>query len=373
MHQPQRPSRIAMVGILAVGAAIAFSSFSAVRAQRFILPDKVGTFTCKTGLGCVDATSSGKAAGVYGTSTDGNGIFGRSAATGRSGISGVELGNGDGVYALSKDTSGKYAALFAQGSESATNIFYGENTSTKASCSMDPSANLICSGTLRGNGTVTGVGVSGSASVSGIGVYGDGGIGVYGDGGIGVQAASAITALSAEVLSTSGYALFAGGGGSNSGFCTINWFGDESCSGTIMGGQDMRTRHRTSTGRHVLAYAAQSTSATIEDFGTAQMIGGVSSVHLDPTFASTIDHNRAYYVFLTPLGDTRGLYVSDKTASGFQVRETEHGHSTLGFDYRIVAHPLDSKNDRLSAAPQISRPVPAPRKPLPASAASQDH
>jgi len=40
---------------------------------------------------------------------------------------------------------------------------------------------------------------------------------------------------------------------------------------------------------------------------------------------------------LTPLGDCNGLYVADKTATGFEVRESGGGASSVGFDYRIVA------------------------------------
>ena len=101
----------------------------------------------------------------------------------------------------------------------------------------------------------------------------------------------------------------------------------------------------------MIAYGSESTSATIEDFGTARIVRGIANVQIEATFASTIDRSDSYYVFLTPLGDTRGLYVSLKTPSGFQVRETEGGHSNLGFDYRIVAHPADATNGRLPEAP----------------------
>jgi hypothetical protein len=83
------------------------------------------------------------------------------------------------------------------------------------------------------------------------------------------------------------------------------------------------------------------------------MHGGVANVSFERDFASTIDRNSPYYVFLTPLGDARGLYVSIKAPSGFQVRETEHGRSSIAFDYRIVARPLGAKNDRLPRAPAM--------------------
>ncbi len=158
------------------------------------------------------------------------------------------------------------------------------------------------------------------------------------------------------------YSLYAEG--LEGGVCSIDFNANLNCSGTIMGGQSVRTTHRTSSGRRVVAYASESTSQTIEDFGTAQMTGGLAKVQLDPSFAATIDLTRGYYVFLTPLANTRGLYVSEKVASSFTVREVENGHSRLGFDYRVVAHPLDSKSDRLPAAPAFHR-VPAPPAPPP--------
>ncbi len=113
----------------------------------------------------------------------------------------------------------------------------------------------------------------------------------------------------------------------------------------------LQSTHRNDRGERVLAYASESATATIEDVGTARMNGGVANVRFDPAFAAVMDH-RWYYVFLTPLGDTRGLYVNMKTPAGFQVRETERGRSNIEFDYRIVAHPVDASGERLPAASQ---------------------
>ena len=74
-----------------------------------------------------------------------------------------------------------------------------------------------------------------------------------------------------------------------------------------------------------------------EDFGAGQLENGIASVALDSTFAETVSGSSDYHVFLTPEGDCRGLYVSRKTASGFEVRELGGGRSTVAFDYRIVA------------------------------------
>jgi hypothetical protein len=73
---------------------------------------------------------------------------------------------------------------------------------------------------------------------------------------------------------------------------------------------------------------------------------------MDPAFSSAIDRLANYLVFITPKGDSRGLYVSHQSAAGFTVRENQGGHSTLAFDYRIVAKPFDSNQPRLPLATQ---------------------
>jgi hypothetical protein len=436
---------IVLAGTIGISLAIAISSFSVVRAQRFAPLNSV-SYSCTGGKGsaCVTGESKGKPWGLLGESPKSHGVVGISTGLGKAGVAGYSSGSGPGgygVYAESADSTGKYAALDVQGDASGTNLFYAYNSANKTLCLIDPNSNLTCHGTLAAfpsgasaNGVIgqaqNGYGVAGVSSTgdgihgethsstssavagiassgafgvygsssSGTGVYGSssGAYGVYGttssssdsavygastgaggDGiigtadGNGVVASGSHVGLSAETPSTSGYALVAQGVGSSYGYCTINYFGDEKCSGTITGGPDMLSRHQTNTGRNVLAHAAQSTSATIEDFGTARLIDGMAAVRIDSAFASTIDRSQPYYVFLTPLGDTRGLYVSAKTAAEFLVRETQHGHSTLGFDYRIVAHPVDAGNDRLAPAPPVR--VPRPQLPRPPRLPAQQH
>jgi len=446
-------NRIALAGTIGVSVAIAISSFSVVRAQRFAPLGSV-KYSCKgaKGSACVTGNSTGQSWGVLGASAQNHGILGESAGLGKAGVAGYSLATGPGgfgVYAESADTTGKYAALDAQGDNTNTSLFYAYNHANNTSCIVDPKANLICSGTMTGgqssasnaglignsggnygvygsSATSDGVhgvtsytnssasGVSGIGTGAAFGVYGtsSSGLGVYGKSSLGVgvegdssdnigvfgstlgntlgmygvtQASSyagiagagpnygvsaysktgtaGAAALFANAEQNAGYIFEALGGrlGSEYGYCVIDPSGNLRCSGTITGGATVQTRHRTSSGQHILAYGSETTSATIEDFGTARLAGGNAVVQLDAKFASTIDRSRPYYVFLTPLGDTRGLYVSAKEPSGFEVREVQGGHSQIAFDYRIVAHPLDAKSDRLPLAPAV--PLRAP--PLP--------
>jgi hypothetical protein len=103
------------------------------------------------------------------------------------------------------------------------------------------------------------------------------------------------------------------------------------------------------SGAKFQTYGASQSLPTMEDFGEAQMTSGQAAVPLERSFAQTIDSRRSYLVFLTPEGDCNGLYVAGKTPSGFVVRELRGGHSTLTFQYRIVAHPYGDSSTRLAS------------------------
>jgi hypothetical protein len=100
-------------------------------------------------------------------------------------------------------------------------------------------------------------------------------------------------------------------------------------------------------------YLAQQTMATIEDAGEGQLVVGQAYVRLAPDFAATIDPRSNYLVFITPQGESRGLYVTQKTGAGFAVRENGGGHSSISFDYRIIAKPYDEPVRRLPAIGQL--------------------
>jgi hypothetical protein len=303
-----------LTSIIAVGATIALSNLGIARAER-ASPNS----SCSSSAYCLFWKNTSSGGAIEGQATSGNGVYGTTASTdGNSAVAGVATsssGSAHGVYGRSSNGQGVY------GTSTVSNGVEGHST-----------------GTDRAGIAGYQLGTS------------NGGYGAY--------------AESADTTTNYG-AIYAQGDNSQTNLldaynkatdtsCVITAVSDLDCSGSIVGGA-VRVRHRTSDSRQVLTYSTESASATIEDVGTARMSDGVAIVRIDPAFASVMDRNW-YYVFLTPLGDTRGLYVSVKTPTAFQVRETQHGRSTLEFDYRIVAHPRDADNDRLPLAPKLRRP-----------------
>jgi hypothetical protein len=97
----------------------------------------------------------------------------------------------------------------------------------------------------------------------------------------------------------------------------------------------------------VETYAVQSTENWFEDAGSAQLVNGAAQVSLEPIFGQTVNTGIEYHVFLTPNGDCKGLYVTNKTASGFEVHELGGGRSSIPFEYRLMAKRLGHEKERL--------------------------
>jgi hypothetical protein len=106
--------------------------------------------------------------------------------------------------------------------------------------------------------------------------------------------------------------------------------------------------------RRVL-HCMESPEHWFEDFGGARLSGGRVKVKLDPDFAKVV-RTQDYRVFLTPEGDCKGLYVSSKSARGFEVRELQGGASGVRFSYRIVAKRKDIRNHKRFAKIDVDVP-----------------
>jgi len=110
-------------------------------------------------------------------------------------------------------------------------------------------------------------------------------------------------------------------------------------------------------GSHRALYSLESPESWFEDFGRARLIRGKARIRLDRGFAAVV-RTGDYHIFLSPEGESRGLYVSRRGRDGFEVREQQRGTSTLWFSYRVVARRKDV------IAPRFKRVVRSQLKPV---------
>ncbi len=358
--------------------------------------------TCATTVVCAEFinTSSGVAIhgeantgiGIRGTSVTNTGFYGASGS-GKSTAPGVE---GESTNASGSDVGGGFGLSFLAGkaapSEGAVGYgsiygLFGEVTGAGTSSS---SAGYGVSGTDASAAGTFNAGVLG-VSTAGIGALveanGTPSLGVVGTEPIGLYAVaepdSRFTSIAVlaesnsyplEVHNTNDHTSvdlaqhnYLVSAKSNAGSFTVNDYGDGALSGTLTTQKGTYVRTAGGTGLVRTAYGTRSAAPEIEDVGEATLANGRAVVAIDAALADSIDMRRPYHVFITPEGDCNQLYVTQKTPAGFVVRESHDGRSTLTFDYRIVAKPLDESGARLALA------APLPRLPESAHLAAAAH
>jgi hypothetical protein len=190
-----------------------------------------------------------------------------------------------------------------------------------------------------GRGTVAGVHGT-SAGAGGFGVIGIGGrVGVRGDGrgatsGIGVEGIPG--PLSGGIIPFAG--AFRG---------SVLVANNLSVNGSLFvsGAKAAVVPHPDGSERAM--YAVEAPESWFEDIGRAHLRHGAAHVDVDPDFAAVTGLGDDYHVFLTPEGPTNGLYVGDRTPSGFEVREQGRSTSDISFSYRIMTRRTDVRAGRL--------------------------
>jgi hypothetical protein len=250
--------------------------------------------------------------GVYGIGNSGYGIYGISNSS--HGVVGLSNGNfygvvgeggGAGVYG-----SGGYGVL---GYGTSGFGMYGQHVGASILGSEIPYA-----GIWGDTNTL------GAAGVAGTGMDGIGGIFLN-------DSPSGNWALVAANYSSSG-PIFTAENIANGVSCTINASAQLHCDGGIGAIVQLDSGNR-----KVAMAGIESPENWFEDFGSAQLVNGVAVIQLDRDFIQTVSTEKDYRVFPVPNGDCQGLYVTNKSANSFEVRELGGGSSNIRFDYRIAA------------------------------------
>ena len=386
----------------------------------------IGINSCSKSSACVQFTNSGTGAGAQGTSLKGSGLIGvtqfnsTSASNGTSGLSGKDSSTSgtfdSGISGLSVRGTGVSASSTSGNAIIASSIGGAGliATSTNSDAIYATSTNFYGIGGLTlNNSTATGTGYAGvlaqdnssdgghlNSGVLGYSVNGTGvaafssnwaGANVMGGAGI-VPTLSLIAPAGADLIDacadnrrnpcTQLGAFSVGDDGTvftagcvevgiAANYCFTGSTGDVNISGQYLKNgeclQGCAAPSPARPGHAVVSYVPTQSLPSLDDFGEASLQNGYAYVQLDSAFANVIDRTASYLVFITPEGDSRGLYVTQKTAQGFVVRENMSGHSTLLFDYRIVAKPFGEQGQRLPMVtiPKLRTPSNLHRRTIP--------
>jgi hypothetical protein len=318
----------------------------------------------KAGVSGQDSSTSGTFdAGVLGKSTNGFGVEGTSTAG--SGVFGSST-NGNGVVADSNFNSALFAeSQTADGAQVIGIANDGTNSSTQNNSTNEERGR---SGVWGHDDSTDGghlnVGVEGSSTYgTGVQANSSGWVGANVVGGdynpeigdfIDLPALSVVAGPGAPnvlIVACSSTSDSPCGGASASEDFQLDTSGDIAITGVIKTAGSCSTgcvaRDARAVSHRVESYAPMQAVPSVDDFGEAQLVDGRAYVALSPDYANVVDAHAGYLVFITPEGDSKGLYVTQMTHAGFTVRENQAGHSTLSFFYRIVAKPFGLDRPRL--------------------------
>lgn len=336
--------------------------------------------------GVLGSSASVNGTGVFGSSVQWVGVGGQ--ATAPSG------GPAYGVWGDSLSTGGAGVAGFEDATSGPTNGVYGHSVSPDGSGVQgvnDSSAANFNNGVLGINNATTGnaYGVNGSTQTTGFGA------GVAGQafatagnafGVFGQTNSPNGNAIFAHAVAASGFPTAVVGflDGSTGGVAgqfvahtgaglilqglsgpnfnqvfSVDANGNLNISGNLVVSGTKSSTAKLQNGREVAFYAVESPENWFEDFGSAELKSGVGWVPLEAAFSEATNASAAYHVFLTPNGDSNGLYVARKTATGFEVREHGGGGSNVAFDYRIVVRRRGYEAIRMAEVQTDARTVEA--------------
>ncbi|MEZ4807763.1 MAG: hypothetical protein R2815_09905 [Flavobacteriales bacterium] len=229
-----------------------------------------------------------------------------------------------------------------------------------------------------GNATNT-FAISGYSGANGAGVYGQGVVG-SGDGVYGIASAPGISgwggwfrnlnAASGNGVVGSGnnqnsFTLATGSGGAFTGLATGSyhytlapgvaqgqliqdafaaqwnvgyWSGAQYFK--IIGNGIVSTVVRNPENQRVTMYCPEAPEVLFQDYGVGKLVNGHAVVVLEPTLSMNlhVDEDHPLKVFVQLEGDCNGVYVTNKSADGFEVHELGGGTSNVEFSWSIVGN-----------------------------------
>jgi hypothetical protein len=277
------------------------------------------------------------------------------AKTAASGIGVVGLGNN--IATLSAPASGAGGAFngtsigsYAYASTAATGIGViglGNNITT------------VTSGTAGSggvfNGTTLGTLGFSNTAASGVGVMGAGnnitsftlpvaGSGVNANGftyGITAYSSSNSNGTAGSPSRAGGY--FQSGSGAGLSYAYVASEEGAGVPRKIVGNGTVNTIVKDLTDHYVLLSAPETPENLFMDYGTGQLQNGKVHITIDPILSKNIEVNDAHplRVFVQLEGDCKGVYVTNKTSTGFDVVELQGGTSNISFSWNVVANRAD--------------------------------
>ncbi len=136
-------------------------------------------------------------------------------------------------------------------------------------------------------------------------------------------------------------AIYSNNGGS---ICRFNhWNGTTQYKALSTGAMSVSCSVPDDNGDYKVLHCPETPEFYFMDYGEGKLVNGVAHITLDPILAKnvTINDKHPLRVYIQLEGDCNGVYVTNKTAMGFDVVELQHGTSNSPFQWNVVCNVAD--------------------------------
>jgi len=325
----------------------------------------------------INGYSSGAFAGVYGENTGGGqGLLGQNTSSGV-GVYGINSSSGYGVAGLSVSGFG----VMGQTNSNINPGIRGTNVNVSGTGILALGNNIMTGATdpngsgIAANGRYTGTYAMATDATMGIGSVSLGN---------GITTYNNIGAGAGTIAAGANYGVIGYVGTSSGPIANNKWAGyfDYLASGNgyayiggragnvdyaILSNGVKSTMVPDEEGRNRVMYCPEAPEVLFTDAGTGELVNGKAHIRIDPILARNIavSKEKPLKVFIQLEGDCKGVYVTNKTASGFDVIELNGGTSNTAFSYQLIANRANAmeSNGQVRAAYAEARFPVGPERP----------
>jgi hypothetical protein len=257
--------------------------------------------------------------GVFGQSSMNHGVYGATDATAYFPLRGININtSGTGLLASGNNLGGLYLTAGSGGA------FTGLKTGTfsVADIALGGTGVLGRSNGAPNSSLTAGSGVSGSSDLFGVAGF----------------------SSSAGAVNRSGGYFSTNAGQS---YAYVGMRTSTGINRKIEGNGTVNTTVKDTEGNLVLLSCPEAPENLFQDYGSGQLINGNAHISLDPIFSKNIAVNEDHplRVFIQLEGDCKGVYVTNKSVGGFDVKELMEGQSNVPFSWTVTANRADEINE----------------------------
>ena len=292
-----------------------------------------------TGAVAVNSTSTFGTSTLFSAATGNNNAVDGSAAGSGAAVYGQNTGTGQAVFGLTNNASG--TALYGSNLNAAGTAVFGIGQNAAGYSSAAGSGAAF-------SGASIGI-VANASSATGTAIR---------VGGQGILTYPALAAGSGGAFGGTSFGVYGIGntvGNGNTGGYFTNGSGSYAYVGFTLGGTAYKingvgtvsTIVKNTKNKLVNLYCPESPEVLFQDFGTGALVNGVAHINMDETFAKNITVNEKHplRVIIQLEGDCKGVFVTNKTQTGFDVKELQGGNSSISFTWFVSANRADAYNE----------------------------